>query len=187
MASPYSNLQSKLERAIVAYLISKQCGTAADIFPFESVRTRSFPNTTVDTAIAVPDPLGSGNYRIPTLTSVKGSAAVAPGAVNPAAPRMAFDARVALTGDMLAQTDNQEDLKATAVDITTIGRALAVDASNGADPVQVQIAANNADMADFTIHAWFERGFGKTTAKDDGCAWEIVILHEAVCCASAIN
>jgi hypothetical protein len=187
MASPYSNLQSKLERAIVAYLISKGCGTEADIFPFESVRTRSFPNTTVDTAIAVPDPQFSGNYRIPILTSVKGSAAVAPGAVNRAAPRMAFDARVALTGDMLAQTDNQENLQATADDITTVGRALAVDASDGADPVQVQIAANNADMADFTVLGWFEKGFGKTTAKDDGCDWEIVILHEAVCCGSNVD
>ena len=179
MASPYGNLQSKLERAICAYLVLKGCGTKKDIFPAESDRTRSFPNTTINTGIATPDVKFTGNYRIPVIISVKGSAALAPGAA-PGTPREAFDARVALTGDMLNQTENNQNLQATAVDVTSAGRALA----GSSDPAERLL---NADMVDFTIQGWFEMGFGKGEAMEEGCNWEIVILFDAVCCGFNVD
>lgn len=113
--------------------------------------------------------------------------------MNKANPRIQFDARVATTGDALVQKyadpadGHTMTLQATADDITSIGNALAVDASNGADPDQVQFAANNADMADFTLQGWFEKGFGRGTADDGGNNWERVLMFDAVCCASKIS
>jgi hypothetical protein len=180
MASPFSNLQSKLERAIVAYLISKGCGTSNDIVPFEYEITRKSLMTTVNTGIAVPDVQFTGNYRIPVVVSVQASASEEPNATNPAAQRLAFDARVALTGDMLVQTGNGQNLQATATDINAAGRALATTGS-------AQDQTNNADMGDFTINGWFEAGFGKGEAKDEGCIWEIVLLFTAVGCGANVD
>jgi hypothetical protein len=185
MAYKY-NLQSKLERAIVAYLVSKGCGTNLDIFPFESLRDRSLflpgstGNTTIQTSTALVDIQFTGNYRIPVLVSVQGSISQGPGATNPGGPRVAFDGRVAVTGDFLNQTDNGQNLQATATDITAAGRLLATTGS-------AQEQANNADMVDFTINGWFEKGFGKGEAKEANAAWEIVLLFECVCCPANVD
>lgn len=51
----------------------------------------------------------------------------------------------------MSLTDNNgQDYRATCQAITDAGRNLAIDQSNGSDPLAIQLAAANADMADFT-------------------------------------
>ncbi len=182
------NLRSKCNRAVAAYLVSKQCGTVADVLPANTIKPKTFPNTTVISKLAVEDPQFSGNRRITLYVVIAGKAQVAVDETNPDVSRTDFDSRVAKTDDMLRQTDNGQNLKATADDITAAGRALAVDASNGLDPAQVLFAKNNSDMADFTMNGWFPAGDGDgEIADDEGCSWKEVLIFEAVCCPANVD
>lgn len=184
MSAPFNNLRSKLDRAICAYIVSQpDCGTKDDVLPGNSSAKRGYPNTTVRSTLSKPEENFTGNRRVNVHISIKGQ--VAPN--DDGASQTAFDTRVANTYDALLQTDDEQTLKFTAAEITTAGRALAVDASNGADPVQVAFAAANADMADFTCLDWYEAGEGDGPADAPGCSWENILLFDAVACPSAIN
>ncbi len=54
--------------------------------------------------------------------------------------------------------------------ITEAGRALAVDESNGADAIQAQDAANNADMAAFTC-SFVEFKGSQRAEMSEGTIW----------------
>lgn len=157
---------SKLERALVAYLIGADCGTAADVLNSMSSEGRTFPNTTIFPMSGSPEPKFTGDYRIQAWFSIKGSASQAVDAPARTA-ELAFRTRVQKTFDALMQTDNEQDLSYTAAAITAAGRALATD-------------PNDADMADFTVILWEDAGFGQGKAEAEGHDWERVLIFSAI-------
>jgi hypothetical protein len=187
MPAPFNNLRSKNDRAICAYLIKAGCGSVDDTLPNASTAKRAYPNTTVHSTISKVEENFTGNRRIRVNISIKGKASQSVQDPDSKQSRINFDQRIAQTDDALMQTDNEQDLSFTAAAITAAGRALAVDLSNGADPAQKQLAADNADMADYTCLNWYEAGEGDGPADAEGCSWEEIIMFDAVCCASAIN
>jgi len=187
MAAPYNATRSKLARATCACLISAGCGSIADVLPHNSAKQKTYPNTTVRCAFSKPDSDFTGNRRITVHVSIKGSATLENGETDIDQARVQFDNRVETTADALMQTADNQTFNFTAAAITTAGRAMAVDASNGADPVQSQFAADNSDMADFTCSWWNESGEGDGEADAEGCAWEEILIFEAIACSSAIT
>lgn len=178
----YSNLRSKLDRAICAWLVNQGCGSVDDINPFAQTKLTPYPNTEVHSTLSKPDPDFSGNRRVSVQISIKGSATKDPANPDSQNPRIQFDKRVAATADALMQTDdNGVSLNATARSITTAGRALAA-VQDPTDPVAVQFAADNSDMADFTCQMWIDdgEGDGEITADEDGCAWNEVFMFVAL-------
>jgi len=148
--APFSAIRSKINRAITAYLISAGCGTANDISPSNSAQITTYPNTKVKSAIATPNPVLSGDYKVQVQISIKGSAVT--GSVAD------FDARVEKTGDALMQSDDNVSLRATATLINAAGRAL------------------GGDMLDFTITEFYDAGSGDGEADAVGCDWEEILL-----------
>jgi len=175
MSAPYNILRSKLARAIVAYLIEQGAGTAADISPARSRQPKGYPCTEVIPAISRPEVQFAAVRRITVHISIKGTASKATPGEGLDAARQAFDARCAATYDALLVGDGQS-FQATADAITDAGRALAV-----ADPT------GNADLADFTVQAWYEQGEGEGTAEAEGCDWEEVLMFDAICCGSNVS
>ena len=184
MSAPYNVLRSKLTRAVTAYLISVGAGSASDTTPERSTGENPYPNTTVRADASRPEIQMTGIRRIMLHISIKGSASQVPDEPNPDVARLAFDARCGVTYDALMQTDDGQTLNATCALITAAGRAMAtaVDAT----PTAIQFAANNADMADFTLQALYDMGEGDGSADANGCDWEEILLFEAVCSPSAL-
>ncbi len=182
MAEPYSKLRSKLNRAIAAYLVSAGAGGVNDVTPANTVGKSDYPNTTVRSTLSKVEVAFTGLRRISVQISIKGSAVNAVNEPNKDVSRVNFDTRVATTEDALMQTDDDQTLLATADNITAAGRALAVPA-DGSDAAAL-IAANNADMVDFTCQAWYEAGNGDGEASDPGCSWEEILMFEALCSPS---
>ena len=182
MAAPYNSIRSKANRAICAYLVSQNCGTFADVLPANSVKDANYPNTVVRSTLAKPEQRFTGNSRIQIQIRIKGSAAKDPTAKNPEQARVNFETRVATTKDALMMADdNGFDLSYTAQQITIAGNALKTNAD-------ATIAANNADMGDFTCLQWMEAGEGDGDETDsEGCDWEEVLLFECVACPCAIS
>lgn len=186
MAAPFSTLRSKLNRAVCAYLVSAGAGSVQDTTPSFSQTRLTYPNTTVRATMGQPDPCFAGSYRITLHVSIKGSASQPGNDPNPEESRVAFDNRVATVADALMMGDDGQTLQYTASAITTAGRALAT-VQDPTDPVSVQQAANNADMVDFTLMQWIDRGFGDGTAEAEGCTWEEILIFEAYCCPSNVS
>ena len=186
MAAPYSTLRSKLDRAICAYLISVGAGSSDDTTPNATQATYAYPTTTVHATTGQPDPPFTGNYRITVHISIKGSASQAVGDPNPQEAWAAFNARVATVQDALMSGNGCDSLADTAAAINAAGRALAtvVDPTN---PASVQFSANNADMVDFTLIQWIDRGFGDGQADAKGCTWEEILVFEAYCCSANVS
>jgi len=176
MAAPYHNLRSKLNRAIAAYLIGAGAGTVDDTFPATSVKPKGYLNTTIKSQIGRPEVPNTGIYRITVHVIIRGSAVMENAEPNLESARLGFEDRLSTVCDALMQSDGR-GLKVTATAITAAGRALAT----GDD------AANNADMGDFTVTAWYDAGFGAGEADAEGTAWEEVLIFEAVCCAKNVD
>lgn len=185
MAAPYCFIDYKLERAVVAYLISKSVGTVTDTFPSLSVGARTYPLTTVMAVNGQEDPDWTGNTRITLWVSVKGSASQDANAADIQAQIKAFYQRVASVWDALRQTSNGNDLSATALDITTVGRATAVAVDGSA--AAIKFAADNADMVDFTVLQWAAIGFGQPKADEGGNAWERILQFTVLCCPKNVD
>ena len=194
MAEPFNRLRSKLNRAIAAYLLNPNaylavpdaslvpCGAKDDILPANAITPNTYPNTTVQATLSKVEVPLTGLRRISVHLSIKGSAVQEVGEPNPEQKRVEFDQRIANTYDALMQSDDGQSLRATARAITAAGRALAVPVDNTA--AALQLAANNADMADFTCQAWFDSGEGDGMANAEGCSWEEILMFEALCSAS---
>lgn len=186
MAAPFTFVDSKAERAIKAYLISKGAGSLLDIFTAMEIATRTFPNTTITAVRGVPDPKFTGNYRIQFWIKHKGQATQAANEPNKTLPITQFINRIETTGDALMQSDDGQTFSQTARDITAAGRALAV-ATNPADPDSAKQALDNADMLDFTLWDWQDEGFGQGDAEEEGCSWVRIQMFSALCCNSNVD
>lgn len=174
MSAPFSNLRSKLARAVVAHLIESDAGTAADVLPFNAKGHKSLPNTTVIARAGRPEAQFTGNYRVLLHIVVRGRSAQAVGDADLTRARREFDDRVAKTYDAMMQGAD-ETLRYTAAAITTAAHAKAA-----ASP------ATDADLADFTALWLQDMGFGDGEPDEAGY-WEEILAFEVVCCASAVD
>ncbi len=182
---PYINvLGSKVDRALVAYLCSVggDCGTITNITPANSFRPITYPHTTVIARRATPDPTNTGSNWIDVTVQIWFSAVASPKETNYEAARVALDKRVGATADALLLTnDDGQSLKAILPLINAAARALATAVS----PNDPNLAANNADMADFTLTAWHDNGWERGKPDESGNAW-VENLHFR-CLASPYN
>lgn len=191
MAS-FSNLQDKVDRAVVAYLISASQGSINDTYPVANSADKSLPCTIIETGDGTEEETGLGLFRHSVTVTMKYPAAlpaVAEGQPPPDSQTQmkAARARAAAIIDVLRITNDQSTLDYTAQSITAAGRAMAVDQSNGADPDEKQSAQNNADLADFTIHWWECKGFGSPKPSEDGSYFVTEALFECVAGAAAVD
>ena len=180
--APVPNVGSQIERAVIAYL--KSCFIAANIEGLTSDKlnfyfskdwaTRTPPLIDVLAHKSKENPPHTRNedYQVKIMAEFPG--VNQPGVQNTESNWMQLNNMIGLVMAALSQTDSETDVSAgarvTAGLITQSGRALAVDASNGTDPVQVQDAANNADMADFTC-TYVEFIGSQRAEVSDGTIW----------------
>jgi hypothetical protein len=173
MAAPYSSPRSKLDRAIVAYLIAQGVGDNTNIFPANSSRDRSLPNLTIHASGGSHEFPLSGTYRFNVRVICKYPAAIQPDAADPTnseTNRLAADALFAAAVDALMQGESgTSTLAVTATAITTAGRDLATT-----DP------DNHADMADFTCIQWLDTGFDGGVPEEESSAWAEIATFQAV-------
>lgn len=188
MADPNTDLQSKINRAVRAVILSVGAGTVNNTYaaPFGDVRI--LPNTSISTGDGIPFD-GPGNWHFPNvIVNLRDDGAIQPDATDPNQPRI--DANLRLTGiyNALNRSNDTTTLYFTAGELTRLGRLLAVDQSGGTDPVQAQSAADNADMADFTV-LWWEGGLVGTPTRhesDGHFFWERELGFGCVACNTAL-
>ncbi len=176
--TPLPNVGSQLDRAIVAYLISVEAGTAANTYPSYCSTDKVFPNTTVKSHASAHDPDLTANEIFNVAIMAKFNAREE--TANPEAKRKAADERIGLIMAALLQSDDGQTLKATARAITAAGRALATSDN-------ATVAANNADMADFTLQHWYYKGAVRGTPEDESCAWVEVRNFQATASPSNVD
>jgi hypothetical protein len=171
----FTNLPSKLSRAIAAYLVAAGAVPAERCFPIFTSRERPNDGPIVDVVPGVGQrsPALSGNFRFPINIIISGSAKRAShegGNPNTAkdTARIAFDAQVGAVREALMQTETNTDLKATAEMINAAAYAKAV-----AD------AESNGDLDELTIMDWYEGVFGPGKSEDDRHDWVMVVQFEA--------
>lgn len=163
----YFNLLSKLDRALVAYLISKGVGTAADTVPGKASANKALPVTICWSERGVEAAPYSGTYVVTVSVIVK---TAAPVDVNVGAeqPRLDSDARTAAVFDCFhADVDSAGDK--LGADITTAARA-----------------TSDADLADFTCENVKVTGL-EAAFEEDADAWVETLGLEVVCCPSALE
>src|SRR3990167_5380522 len=171
MAAPYHNLGSKLDRALVAYLIGQGAGTARDVLPSNHSGTREVPFTVVSAHRGTPNPAAVGTYDVDVKVQIEGLAANQPGQRNRHQNRKQFDARGAKTYDALHLSTDGVSLLATADAITAAGRALAAS-----DP------DNDADMVAFGCLYMTDLGFDRGEPKDEPGTFLEILNLRCRCC-----
>jgi hypothetical protein len=184
VAAPYSNLRSKLNRAVAAYLIGAGVGPAASIKPANVRTPKVFTdsvNTTVRARLGKPDIKFSGNYNILLHLIIRGSAMTSNEQPGDEDARQLFDARIAAVYDAMMQSDNGTGLEWAANAITDAGRALATT-----DIWDDAPASAHADMADFTMLDLQDGGFGDANPNEQEHIWEEILVFECVVCGSVV-
>lgn len=151
--SPLSNIRSKLDRAVVAYLKSQ--GVSSYIVPANWSGIVNMDENPIWIVVrshqGTPTTSLSSVWDFYVEVGVHGPACPPVDAVNEGQQRVDFDQVFAQMMDALmttGQPDGPQDLQATADLITQYGRQLA---TNGDSTSQ----ANNADMVDFTCQYWY--------------------------------
>ena len=183
--SPSGDLQSKINRAIRAWLINQGAVAAANCITAPSSAKRPLPLTDIDADRikqgATPAD-GPGNWHFANVSIIlEDSAVVLPGD-DPDSQRVLANDHFTAVWSALNQSDDGTTIFYTGYQITLAGQALAVDASNGADPVQAQSAADNSDMVDFTILALWQGLEGTAAKSADGTFWSREIGFSCVAC-----
>jgi hypothetical protein len=131
----YHNINSKNDRALMAFIIAQGAGTAADVFPAKRSLGKTVNHTVCWSETAVETVPYSGTYTIATSIMVK---CLSPDDGATGAARLTSDQRTAATFDLFFTNVNSSG-NSLADLITTAARALAVS-----DPT------NHADLADYT-------------------------------------
>lgn len=144
----YNQIPFKASRGLAAYIRANAPAglEAAEIFPHKSSGYRAFPNVTCLVTTFSEESNNPGCYHVNVLVSIRTACTVGttPGA------EYASEALVGAIVDLFELAIGT-DRSALADRITAAGRALAVDASGGVDPVQDAFALANADMAAFKV------------------------------------
>lgn len=185
MPDPSTDLQSKINRAVRAVLVDQQAATNDNCYCDPETAGRTLPNTTVTTGDGVPFD-GPGNWHFPVVNlNLRDDASVQPNQ-RAADQKTSANTRCTKIYNALARSDDTHTLAYTASELTRLGRALAVDASNGSDPVQAQAARDNADMADFTVLWWEFSGQGVPTKPEGSTFWERDLQFSCVACNAVL-
>jgi hypothetical protein len=187
MGAPYSNIGSKNDRAIVAYLIAYGLANhlttilnADTIFPTNSTSSNAYPNVEIQSLRGKPLVPYVGTWVVETRIVIKYSAVQPVKPVNPDAARLAGDILIQNVIDALSLTDNGSDMRATATAITAAGRLLATTGT-------AQSQANNADMLDYSCIFWVPSGFERGQPDEEGTAWSEITTFESHCCPSNVD
>lgn len=176
MPAPYSQLLSKCDRALVAYVISQGAGTADDVFPAKASLSKPLPCTICESRKATPvgNPY-SGNYEIEASVCVRTEGSGEEDENTADTPASIADTRVGLTFDAF-----QANVGASGEQVSSgeqVGQAI-TSAAHGYSGNRI------SDMADFScdncevvaMRAGFE-------AKGDG--WSDIIDLVLICRPSA--
>lgn len=161
MAAPFSRVLSKTDDAIVAYLISQNAGTAADVFPAKKSAKKTAPCTIVFSSEAREEIAFSGRYKVKTAIMVK-SIAIDESTEVAGTQKTAHDARVANTNDPAKNGP--------------IG-----DSETLANAINAAVAA--ALLTDYTVFGVVEES--QTAGFEEDC-WVETINVEITCCCSTV-
>jgi len=172
MPAPYHNILSKNDRALVAYLISKNAGTAGDVFPAKTSRNKAAPCTVCYSESATETAPNSGTYTVKSQVMVK-CLVIDDVGENAGAAVLAGDARTAATFDVLKTNIDSAGDK-LAEDITAAARAAAV-----ADPDK------NGDLVDYTATDVIDKG--PEANFDEAGIWIDALNLEIVCCPRDVS
>lgn len=172
---PLPNLGSQVERAIVAWFDYLGISTVDQNYISNDTKPREIyddnsNSRVINTIMANSSTVAVDESRI-EIWNVTFEAQFIYAAINQPADEnwnwKTINAWVGTHDAALSQKDSADrDLKVTAAWLTAAGRDLAVDDSNGVDPIQVKSAADNADMVNFTIQKIIFKG--STRVKKDG-------------------
>ncbi len=183
------DLQSKIARAVRALILSTGVGTAKETNVFPSSDVQTFPNTTIEVDEGIPEVLGTGVFRFPVVRlTFHDEGTVQPNQPDPMRPYLEAQKRISAVITVLMLSDDVTTLDYTARQLTAAGNALAM-VPDVTKPVQVQQAADNADMAEFTILQWLEGTYGSPKKFDNESVtyWERVVTFECVACNAMIG
>ena len=188
MAQTSDDLQSKICRAVRALLIEDGAGSTEDTIAAPSSVLRELPITAVMTGDGQPFD-GPGNWQHQVNLDLRDDAVNAPDEADTDTARIAANARCTKIVNALMLSEDGHTLDYTARRLTELGRALAVDESEGADEAMALRAAQNADMADFTVLWWEAAGQGAATisAGESSTYWQRDLQFNCVACNSAIS
>lgn len=189
MAAPFSTLRSKLDRAIVAWLI--QQGVADSVFPANNsgiIQVADGPVVVVRSHSGFPvtaDAVG-GPWQFDIEVGVHGSASPQPEDANQSdQQRYELDQVFAATVDALMQSDvaDGQTLQLTADGITSAGQALA-----SVTPVAPAVNLN-LDMVDFACDTWLpptlDGGNPRVeNAPTNTTVWKEIANFKAICRAN---
>jgi hypothetical protein len=181
------DIQSQITRAVRALLIADGAGSAVDTIAAPSELPRSLPITTVTCGDG--DPFdGPGNQKFRVTLDLLDEAATQPDESSNQASRVAANERLTNIVNALTKSDDDHTLYYTAAMLTTLGRALAVDETSGADADVAQRALDNVDMAAFTVLWWESMGVGAAgkSSGDTGAFWQRELMFSCVACSAAL-
>lgn len=183
------DLESKLNRAIYATIISTGAGKPGNTFAgYVDSENRPIPNTTIISGEGEEE-YGLGNYRFFGKIIFRDSATLQPEMSNPRQPFLDAQNRTSSIISQLVQSDGSSEMEVSRSLINSAGRAMAIDPTNGANQIFSDLALVNADMVDFTIIYWRIIAYGsvKSTKSTGNTNYERETLFEALCCNSNVD
>lgn len=175
MAAPYHHVCSKLDRALVAYLISKDAGTVQDVVPAKRSLDKDLPITICWTERAKLD-LNTGTWAC-TVSIIVKSPAPADVQEDPAAKPADSDVRFGKTVDAFftVDDDSEWDSKKIAAQITAAAAAAA--------EAHPEMYGDLADLSVLNIRLQeAEQGF-----VEDADAFQEILALEADVAPSAVG
>lgn len=174
------NVATQIERAIRALFISKGAASASDCFISNESTDRAGIATGITTIRANTSTTSeselSGRETITVTIQNKFAARDNPAESNNDAARIEMDKRVGRQMTALMQGGTVSgDLNFACADINEAGRALATSSN-------ATVAANNADMSEFTVTFGRYLGLTRGEPEDDSAAWVEVRTFEFKAC-----
>lgn len=185
---PTADLQSKISRAVRAVLLDQGAAAADNCFADPDDGQRGLPNSTIipgdSTAFD-----GPGNFHFPAVRiNLRDDANTQPDVADAVTPRVLANQRFAKIYNALCRSDDQHTMDYMARELTRVGNLLATDQSYGKDPIQTLAAADNADMADFTVLYWWLEDIGGVAKHVEGeTYWEREMVFSCVACSLNFN
>ena len=182
------DLKTKVGRAIYALIVGTGVGSIDDTYVGEvKSDRRTLPNTTIDAGECFEEDLQPGNFRFPNgKINFRDDSVIQPNDPNPQSAFLEAQQRVSAIIAQLVMSDDETTLDYTRRQLNTFGRAMAVDPTNGSDPLAAQSAANNQDMTDLTFLYWRITDYGEPK-KAEGLFFEREMSFECIACNSNID
>lgn len=121
----YHNIRSKLDRALVAWIIEQEAGTSANTFPAKNSASVTLPAIICHTITATEEPPFSGNFTCQVEVTVRSRAPLESGEAASTTDD-ASDALVAAVFDCF-HIDLEQSGATLAAEITTVAQGLGGD------------------------------------------------------------